>query len=150
MAKSGIPLAMQRLVRTRARGYCEYCLIPSNFSPDTFPFDHIIPQALGGKSEPDNLALADGGCNGHKHAKTHHFDPLTNQLAPLYHPRQDKWHDHFAWNEDETLIIGITPSGRATVDLLQVNRPANVNLRLLLRSVGLHPPAEYPSYEEKG
>ncbi len=144
MAKAAIPLAVQNLVRARARGYCEYCLIPSNFSPDTFPFDHIIPVTLGGSSEPDNLALADGGCNGHKHAKTHHYDPLTNQLVPLFHPRSDKWHDHFQWNEDETLILGITPTGRATVDLLQVNRPGNVNLRLLLRSVGLHPPAEYP------
>jgi hypothetical protein len=143
MAKASIPLKVQRLVRARARGYCEYCLIPSNFSPDTFPFDHIVPLALGGSSHPDNLALADGGCNGHKHAKTHHLDPLTNQSARLYHPRLDNWHEHFQWNEDETLILGTTPTGRATVDLLQVNRPGNINLRQLLRSAGLHPPAEY-------
>ncbi len=145
MAKASIPPAMRDFVRSRARGYCEYCLVPSNFSPDTFPFDHIIPLALGGSTDPDNLALADGGCNGHKHSKTHHYDPLSSVYVPLFHPRLDKWHDHFEWNEDETLILGVTSTGRATVDLLQVNRPANVNLRLLLKQVGLHPPADFPT-----
>lgn len=144
MAKSNIPLAVQELVRKRAKGYCEYCLVPASFSPDTFPFDHIIPLSLGGKSVPENLALSDGGCNGHKYNKTHHFDPLTHRLSPLFHPRLDQWDAHFQWNEDETLIIGITPVGRATVELLQVNRESNVNLRKLLKMAGLHPPLEYP------
>ena len=144
MAKTGIPTAVQELVKKRAKGFCEYCIIPANFSPDTFPFDHIIPISLGGTSDSDNLAQTDGGCNGHKHNKTHHFDPLTHQFVRLFHPRKDKWHDHFQWNEDETIIIGTTPIGRATADLLQVNRPSNINLRKLLRAAGLHPPKEYP------
>ena len=142
MAKSNIPAAVQELVRKRAIGCCEYCLVPASFSPDTFPFDHIIPLSLGGTSTEDNLALADGGCNGHKYNKTHHYDPLTNQLSRLFNPRLDKWQAHFQWSEDETLIIGTTPIGRATVELLQVNRESNVNLRRLLISVGLHPPKD--------
>ncbi len=144
MAKQHIPLAVQRLVRQRAKGYCEYCLVPANFSPDTFPFDHILPLVLGGNTVPENLAHADGGCNGHKSAKTHHVDPLTQQIARLYHPRKDRWHEHFQWNGDETLIVGTTPIGRATVDLLQVNRLGCVNLRALLRAAGLHPPKDFP------
>lgn len=144
MPKSNISLAAQGLVKRRARGYCEYCLAPFGFSPDNFQFDHIIPVYLGGTSVPDNLAWADGGCNGHKHTKTHHFDPLNKQLVRLYHPRLDKWHDHFEWSEDETLIIGLTPIGRATVELLQVNRESNINLRRLLIVAGLHPPKVYP------
>jgi HNH endonuclease len=140
VAKSNISLAIQELVRKRAKECCEYCLVPANFSPDTFPFDHIIPLSLGGSSVPDNLALADGGCNGHKYNKTHHFDPLTNRLSRLFNPRLDKWEAHFQWSEDETVIVGTTPIGRATVELLQVNRESNVNLRRLLILVGLHPP----------
>jgi len=142
MAKSNIPAAVQELVRKRAKGCCEYCLVQASFSPDTFPFDHIMPISLGGTSTPENLALADGGCNGHKYNKTHHYDPLTNQLQPLFNPRFDEWKVHFQWSEDETLIIGITPIGRATVELLQVNRESNMNLRRLLISVGLHPPKD--------
>lgn len=127
MAKPNIPLSVQVLVKKRANGYCEYCLAPSGFSPESFQLDHIDPLSLGGLSEPANLALCDGGCNGHKHNKTHHFDPMTMSLSRLFHPRLDKWAAHFQWNEDETLIIGITPVGRATVDLLRVNRESNVN-----------------------
>lgn len=140
MAKSNIPLAVQTLVRERAKGYCEYCLVPASFSPDSFNFDHIHPLSLGGESVAENLALADGGCNGHKFNKTNHFDPLTNQLHRLFNPRIDEWDTHFQWSEDETVILGITPIGRATVELLQVNRESNINLRKLLVSVGLHPP----------
>ena len=71
MPKSNIPSAIQALVKRRARGYCEYCLVPFGFSPDTFQFEHILPLTLGGTSDAENLAWADGGCNGHKHIKTH-------------------------------------------------------------------------------
>ncbi|MCC6724596.1 MAG: HNH endonuclease [Saprospiraceae bacterium] len=142
MAKSNISITVQELVRRRANGCCEYCLVPASFSPDTFPFDHILPLSLGGTSTEDNLALADGGCNGHKYNKTRHYDPLTNQLSRLFNPRIDDWKAHFRWSEDETLMIGITPIGRATVELLQVNRESNINLRRLLISAGLHPPKD--------
>ncbi|MBE9064040.1 hypothetical protein [cf. Phormidesmis sp. LEGE 11477] len=48
--------------------------------------------------------------------------------------------DHFAWGENNVLLLGKTPCGRATVATLELNRTGVVNLRLLLRSVGLHPP----------
>jgi hypothetical protein len=50
--------------------------------------------------------------------------------------------DHFAWSDDFTLVIGLTPTGRATVEKLQLNRSGLVNLRRVLRAVGEHPPAE--------
>lgn len=119
-------------------------MAPSGFSPDSFHFDHILPLSVGGGSDPSNLAFTDGGCNGHKHKKTHHFDPLTHQYVRLFHPRLDSWRTHFEWSEDETLIIGLTAIGRATVDSLHMNRESNVNLRRLLISAGLHPPKIYP------
>jgi hypothetical protein len=102
--------------------------------------DHIVPLSTGGESEAENLAYSCGGCNGHKHNKTHHFDPLTGRLSRLFHPRQHKWNEHFQWSEDEVLVLGITPIGRTTVELLQINRQSNINLRGLLKMAGLHPP----------
>jgi pSer/pThr/pTyr-binding forkhead associated (FHA) protein len=63
-------------------------------------------------------------------------------LVPLYHPRNQQWSDHFAWNEDFSLIIGLTATGRATVETLQINREGVVNLRRVLYTMGEHPPVE--------
>jgi hypothetical protein len=45
-------------------------------------------------------------------------------------------------NEDFTRIVGLTPTGRATVSALQINRPGVVNMRRALFAIGLHPPIE--------
>jgi len=104
--------------------------------------EHIIPRAAGGRSEADNLALACQGCNNHKYSKTEAPDSGSGEMVPLYHPRQHRWPDHFAWNEDTTIVIGLTPTGRATVEALRLNRENVVNLRWALRAVGKHPPQE--------
>ncbi|MCY7391068.1 MAG: hypothetical protein LH647_06055, partial [Leptolyngbyaceae cyanobacterium CAN_BIN12] len=54
------------------------------------------------------------GCNWNKADKTTVLDPYTSEPTGLFHPRRHKWPDHFAWNNDFTLIHGITPIGRAT------------------------------------
>jgi hypothetical protein len=61
-------------------------------------------------------------------------------IVPLFHPRRDRWGDHFAWNADFTRIVGLTPTGRATVEKLQLNRVGVVNLRRVMLIAGLHPP----------
>jgi len=38
------------------------------------------------------------------------------------------------------LIIGLTPTGRATVEVLKLNREGLVNLRQVLYAAGKHPP----------
>jgi hypothetical protein len=58
----------------------------------------------------------------------------------LYHPREQFWNEHFAWNEDCTLVLGLTPTGRVTVEKLQLNRPGLVNLRRILFTLNEHPP----------
>jgi hypothetical protein len=60
----------------------------------------------------------------------------------LFHPRQQRWSDHFTRNEGATLIIGLSPTGRATVASLHLNRPELVNLRRILAAAGEHPPPE--------
>lgn len=127
-------------VARRAKGYCEYCRCPDSFSSDPFSVDHIIPRAAGGKTVLSNLAYACQGCNGKKHDRTKGVDPFTYKTVTLYHPRRQKWADHFGWNYDFTLVIGLTPCGRATVDSLDLNRKGIVNLRRLLRDSAFHPP----------
>ena len=140
MPKIHVPLLMQRVVIERAKGYCEYCQLPVAFSPSSFNFEHIIPLIKHGLTILWNLAFSCGGCNAYKKDKIEALDPLTRQLMPLFNPRTDIWSDHFEWSDDDLQIIGTTPTGRATVQLLKVNREGNINLRRLLKMVELHPP----------
>ncbi|MDX2239899.1 MAG: hypothetical protein NW224_04365 [Leptolyngbyaceae cyanobacterium bins.302] len=68
------------------------------------------------------------------------MDPVTEQKVPLFHPRQQQWQEHFTWNSGFTLVVGLTPTGRATVEELQINRIGLVNLRRALFAFGQHPP----------
>ena len=131
---------LREYVGDRAKGCCEYCLSQVQFSPQAFGVEYIYPRSAGGKTQLDNLALACAGCNGHKYNKTQAFDPVTNEMVALFHPRQQQWAEHFTWNKDCTVIIGLTPTGRATVEVLRLNRPALQNLREVLYPVGKHPP----------
>jgi hypothetical protein len=60
----------------------------------------------------------------------------------LFHPRRQRWADHFAWSHGGTRVLGLTPVGRATVEALQLNREPLVNLRRVLVEAGEHPPSE--------
>jgi hypothetical protein len=135
-----IPVKVQRLVLTVSNACCEYCWAPAEYSSALYHFDHLLPTAKGGQSAFDNIAYSCSGCNGYKSDKTHSLDTLTNQIVRLYHPRNDIWTDHFQWSGNGVKIEGITPIGRATVALLQLNRNGNINLRQLLKLVELHPP----------
>jgi hypothetical protein len=79
-------------------------------------------------------------CNSHKGIHQQAVDPLTNQIVPLFHPVKQTWDDHFSWSENKTNIIGQTPTGRATIDLLKMNRPQLVFLREIWQSVDQFPP----------
>ena len=131
--------ALRKRVIARARGRCEYCLSSLTFSAAPFTIDHVLPRALGGLSGLDNLALACGGCNGRKYADVEAADPGTGETAPLFNPRQADWKTHFVWDESFERVIGRTPTGRATIHALALNRPELVNLRRALRQVNAHP-----------
>lgn len=95
---------------------------------------------MRGKTVLDNLALACFGCNSHKATKVAGLDPQSGSTFPLFHPRQQRWSDHFTWNNKFTQVVGLTPTGRVTVLALHLNRAELVNLRQILHKVGLHPP----------
>jgi HNH endonuclease len=140
MPREYIPVALKQQVFDRAQGICEYCRCQARFAMGPLVIEHIFPLSQGGTTVAENLALACQGCNNYKYNKTEALDPISSQLVPLFHPRQMAWNDHFAWSEDTTLMIGLTPTGRATVALLRTNRPGVVNLRQVLQMAGQHPP----------
>lgn len=127
------------LIATRAKYRCEYCLMLEAYSPSTFEIEHITPISKGGTNDLANLALACGGCNGQKSDKTTAIDPFTNLEVALFHPRIQIWEQHFEWSDNTLNIVGISPIGRATVELLMMNRLQLVNLRTLLMLAGQHP-----------
>jgi hypothetical protein len=127
--------AMRLLIRRRAGDVCEYCRLPQASSRIIrFHVEHIIARQHGGKSEPENLALACSCCNFHKGPNIAGLDPESNQLVPLFHPRRHRWPDHFAWRG--TVIVGLTPIGRATVELLAMNQWGRMELRENLQALG--------------
>lgn len=140
MSSEYIPVALKQLVFNRASGLCEYCRSQARFAIDPLVIDHIQPVSRGGKTIAENLALSCQTCNNYKYTKTEVLDPVTNQSVPLFHPREMVWEKHFTWNEDVTQAIGITPVGRATIALLQINREGVVNMRRVLAIMGYHPP----------
>jgi len=139
MPKSRLISQQKTAVKQRAQDCCEYCWSQEAYSPDTFSVEHIVPLAKGGTNDANNLANACQGCNNRKFVSTEAIDSLTGAMAVLYHPRRDRWAEHFAWDEDYLVMIGLTPTGRATVEKLELNRKGVVNLRRLLQESGLHP-----------
>ena len=133
---------LKQAIIERALGCCEYCRSQARFSTQAFSVEHIVPVSCGGETILDNLALACQGCNNHKYNKTKGRNPVNGEMVSLYNPRQQRWQDHFTWNDDYTLIVGLTPTGRATVETLKLNREGLVNLRRVLYAAGEHPPVE--------
>jgi len=128
---------LRKLIADRAFHLCEYCKSPQTYSPSPFDVEHIIPKSRGGQSDSDNLAYS---CNDYKSNKISATDPINHLEIPIFHPRKNIWSDHFAWDVSGLFIIGTTPNGRASVDLLKLNRLELVNLRSLLTMIGKHPP----------
>jgi hypothetical protein len=109
-----------------------------------FHVEHIVSRQHGGTDDPRGLALACDRCNAYKGPNLTSIDPDTGTVVALFSPRRDVWTDHFVVREGE--ILGLTPAGRATVRLFNMNAPRRVELRKewqrsLLSSVGSNVPA---------
>ena len=126
---------IEEKVRRRCRGLCEYCRAPEAASPLRFPIDHVVARQHRGSGKLDNLALACGFCNRHKGPNLAGIDPQTSQMFRLYHPRRDRWSDHFQWRGAH--IIGKTSIGRVTVVVLAMNNPQQLAIREALIREGV-------------
>jgi len=142
MARAYIPVATERLVRERAHEQCEYCRAPAHIASAPFSIEHIQPLARGGDSLESNLALSCLNCNLAKGSRTHASDATTGATVAIFHPRRDRWSEHFGWSEDFLSVTALTPTGRATIDALGLNRRQLQNLRHVLIRSELHPPPD--------
>jgi len=140
MPDSRINAELRQQVSVRAGGCCAYCRSQARYATQSFSVEHILPRVQGGATTLDNLALACQGCNNHTYDNVAVPDPVSVQRVPLYHPRRDRWDTHFAWSDDFTLMIGLSPTGRATVETVHLNCDGVVNLRRLRYAIGQHPP----------
>ena len=116
------------LVRSRAGDRCEYCQLRQEDSPlAKLHIEHIVPKKHGGTDDENNLALACIDCNLHKGSNLTGLDPLTGQVTELFHPRRHHWDDHF--ERRGIYLMGKTPAGRTTVEVLAMNSDDQLALR---------------------
>lgn len=101
-----VPRQLAARVRRRAQGRCEYCQMSQALQGATFHVEHIIPHSAGGATTDDNLA--------------------TGSEVSLFHPRRDRWKEHFAWSG--VRLVGTTAQGRATVAALELNHSRRLGM----------------------
>jgi len=136
-----VPHELRQAVFERAGGICEYCLLPQATQVATFPVDHVVPIAVGGKTKLANLALACPRCNAAKWTHTEAADPASGETTRLFDPRRDHWSDHFHWSADDpTWLESRSASARATAELLDLNSQHRRQVRRWLIVLGIHPP----------
>ena len=126
--------ALRDFVRQRAADKCEYCLLEQRHSELRHHVEHVIARKHGGSDAPENLALACHRCNLHKGPNLAGVDPVTSEVARLFHPRVDPWDAHF--RRAGGRIEGLTPTGRATVRVLGMNTARRVELRDEIEDAG--------------
>src|SRR5579871_1091925 len=115
-----VSLKLRDRIRELASFRCEYCLVPEHVTFAAHEIDHIISLKHHGESDEENLALSCAQCNKHKGSDVGSIDPDTGKLVALFHPRRDRWSDHF--KVQDAAIVPKTAVGRVTVRLLQLNR----------------------------
>ena len=140
MSKAYIGRRLRDQVLADAGGRCGYCRSSEEVTGAPLEIEHLVPEALGGPTRRDNLWAACRQCNALKGDRTESIDPETQALAPLYNPRRQRWDEHFAWQEGGAIIVGLTPTGRATAVALDLNRLLLVRARRLWVQAGWHPP----------
>ena len=129
--------ATRALVRTRAGNRCEYCLIAQSHVELSHHIEHIMALKHGGSDDLSNLCLACARCNLFKGSDLTGFDAVTGLVERLFNPREQAWADHFELQGP--LIVGRTPTGRVTVQVLSMNEGQRLQLRGALVAAGLYP-----------
>jgi hypothetical protein len=118
---------LRSLVRHRADKRCEYCGLAEEQTYIPHHIDHIRPKQHGGDNALTNLALACQGCNLKKGANLAGIDPESGTMVALFNPREQVWTEHFIFRGAH--LVGLTPVGRATVYVLDLNTQERVKIR---------------------
>lgn len=138
MSKTYVSVALRRLVRTRAKSLCEYCLIREEDTYFGCQVDHIISEKHGGATHESNLAYACSYCNRNKGSDIGSIVAETQQFCRFFNPRIDQWTDHFKL--DGIRITALTSIGKVTAHILGFNHVDRLIERGELAVLG-----EYPS-----
>ena len=131
--------SLRAQIEARAEGHCEYCQAPQIVCGYRFHLDHIVPVAIGGSNEEANLALACASCNLAKSDRIAARDPISGEETLFFHPRRQHWKDHFCWEEDRQTLLGITATGRATLEGFDLNSELRQKARAFWFEAGLLP-----------
>ncbi|MFM9963832.1 MAG: HNH endonuclease [Planctomycetaceae bacterium] len=149
MSHAYISRSLRALVAEEEKHRCAYCQSAVAIVGMPFEIDHVIPETLGGPTLRGNLCLCCSPCNDQKSCRTTAIDSLTGDDVALFHPRRQVWWQHFRWIDEGLRIEGLTPTGRATVLALQLNRPILVTARRGWINVGWHPPKQPPARKQR-
>ena len=128
--------ATRRMVQVRAGFRCEYCCTHEDDEPYSFHLEHIVPKKHGGNDDSSNLAWSCQSCNLGKSSNLSGW--LRGEVVALFHPRRQHWNRHFHWKGPR--LLGKTKSGRATIQVLNINSEDRIILRRLLIDLGEFPP----------
>jgi hypothetical protein len=130
--------SLVELVWQRAGSRCEYCQVSQAHDRVSFEIDHIIALKHRGPIRANNLCLTCFACNNHKGPSVAGVDPKTKKIVPLFNPRRHTWHRHFRW--DGPVLVGLTPMGRTTIVVLEINLDYRIAFRQGLIEEGVFPP----------
>ena len=142
MRRPRISNKLRAKIAEEARNRCGYCLMQQIAANWLLEVEHIIPTALGGTDDEENLWLSCTACNRYKGTQLRARDPRTGRLVRLFNPCRQRWTRHFRWSEDGTEITGLTACGRATVEALKLNNELAKKARAIWRDAGIHPPKD--------
>lgn len=98
-----VPKRLRFEILRRDNYRCRYCGTPADEAPLTI--DHVIPQALGGRTVPENLVAACGPCNAGKTS--------SNPDAPLV---ADVTEDDIRWGRAMARAAYLKAADWATID----------------------------------
>jgi hypothetical protein len=137
MSTTYISAELRRRVEERAGQCCEYCLIHADDAFLAHEIDHIISEKHRGKTEHVNLCFSCFDCNRYEGSDIGSHDMETDTFTRLYHPRLDKWHEHFQL--DGAKVIPLTAIARVTEFLLQMNTEERTQKRETLIDMQRYP-----------
>ena len=126
-------------VALQAGHRCEYCHALEAVFNFPMEVEHIVPLSRGGGDTAANWALACRACNLYKATHLSGSDPESHTEVCLFHPREDRWEDHFQVATMSGEIVGYTPIGRATMTRLEMNSMAQVAAWQQWMRLGLFP-----------
>ena len=123
-----------------AQFQCGYCRCPQQVLPYRLEIEHLLPSSLGGADNRENLWLSCHRCNKLRSNRLKVTDPVTGEEVFIFNPRRHHWSDHFAWEQEGLLIVGLTACGRATAATLNLNDRYHLSARAIWIFARAYPP----------